>query len=65
MTDEVAARAFEPFFTTKSSGAGTGLGLAAVMGFMRQSGGHARIDSHRPGETAVTLLLPKAVVSCQ
>jgi signal transduction histidine kinase len=65
MTDEVAARAFEPFFTTKSSGAGTGLGLAAVMGFMRQSGGHARIDSHRPGETAVTLLLPKAVVSGQ
>jgi len=65
MTDEVAARAFEPFFSTKNSGAGAGLGLAAVMGFMRQSEGYARIDSCRPGETAVTLLLPKAVVSGQ
>ncbi len=64
MTDDVAARAFEPFFTTKNSGAGTGLGLAAVMGFMRQSAGHARIDSHQPGATVVTLLLP-AVVSSQ
>jgi len=62
MTDEVAARAFEPFFTTSSSGAGTGLGLATILGFMRQSGGHARIDSHAPGETAVTLLL-RAIVS--
>jgi len=68
MTDEVAARAFEPFFTTQTSGAGTGLGLAAVLGFLRQSGGHARIDSHAPGKTAVTLLLPShqsSVVSRQ
>jgi signal transduction histidine kinase len=62
MTDEVAARAFEPFFTTKNSGAGAGLGLAAVMGFMRQSAGHARIDSYRPGATEITLLLPRSPV---
>jgi len=33
------------------------------MGFMRQSAGLARIDSHQPGATAVTLLLPMAVAS--
>ncbi len=65
MTDEVAARAFEPFFSTKSSGAGTGLGLAAALGFMRQSGGFARVDSHAPGGTAVTLLLPRSSVTSQ
>jgi len=60
MSDEAAARAFEPFFTTKSSGAATGLGLAIVMGFIRQSGGHAKIEVFRPGGTEVTLFLPKA-----
>ncbi len=60
MSNDAAARAFEPFFTTKTSGAGTGLGLAIVMGFIRQSGGHAKIDVFRPGGTAVTLFLPRA-----
>jgi signal transduction histidine kinase len=60
MTDEVAARAFEPFFTTKSNGAGAGLGLAMLLGFARQSGGHAKIESYQPGRTAITLFLPRA-----
>jgi signal transduction histidine kinase len=61
MTPEIEARAFEPFFTTRNSGAGTGLGLAALMGFARQSGGGAMIETTRPGLTKVTMLLPRRV----
>jgi signal transduction histidine kinase/ActR/RegA family two-component response regulator len=60
MSPMVLARAFEPFFSTKEAGQGTGLGLAQVYGFARQSGGAAHITS-KPGEgTTVTLLLPRA-----
>ena len=56
--DAVLPRVFEPFFTTRDAGQGTGLGLAMVQGFMRQSGGDVRISS-RPGEgTLVELLFP-------
>ena len=58
MSEETQARVFEPFFTTKGVGHGTGLGLAQVYGFARQSGGGVRLRS-APGQgTTVCLLLP-------
>jgi PAS domain S-box-containing protein len=62
MVPDVLRRAFEPFFTTKDVGKGTGLGLAQVYGFARQSGGTATIDSTLGNGTTVVLYLPRADV---
>ncbi len=58
MSAPVRARVFEPFFTTKDVGAGSGLGLSMVYGFVKQSGGHVSIESKLGSGTEVRLYIP-------
>ncbi|MBT5109623.1 MAG: PAS domain S-box protein [Rhodospirillaceae bacterium] len=61
MTPEVLTKVFEPFFTTKDIGAGSGLGLSMVYGFVKQSEGHITIDSEVDHGATINLYLPRSL----
>ncbi|MDF1565452.1 MAG: response regulator [Deltaproteobacteria bacterium] len=65
MTEEVKERAFEPFFTTKDEASGSGLGLSAVYGIVKQLSGEILLESSEGVGTLVRIWLPKAELTRQ
>lgn len=60
MSDEVKEHIFEPFFTTKDIGKGTGMGLSAAYGTIKNHNGEIYVDTEQGKGSTFSILLPYA-----
>jgi PAS domain S-box-containing protein len=56
----VVSRIFDPFFTTREVGQGVGLGLSAVHGLVKRTGGTITVQSQRDRGATFTIDWPRA-----
>lgn len=63
--EDILPRILDPFFTTREVGQGSGLGLPAVLGVVRQHGAHLVVDSvFGKGTTVAVYFAPNAETPC-
>jgi signal transduction histidine kinase len=58
MSPETIARIFEPYFTTKEMGKGTGLGLAVILGIVKNYQGFVEVESEQGKSSSFKVYFP-------